>query len=115
MLDYDCLDSFGMREVKFLPPHFFTLTLPVNDLHSYDTGTPVTNFSTFFKDETIRFRNFLEEKMTGRYHVTVASDASDENRSFLTWNSPSSKLLIGFEKESDMTLFNLLIVYKHRT
>ena len=124
MTDYDCLDSFGMREVKFLPPHFFTLEIPITELHKIDTGGDrrYSNQSTFYKDETNRFRNFLEEKITGRYHVAVSTfpknlDANDKDFFVggLFGQSFDRYLILGFERESDITLFSLLITYKHQT
>lgn len=118
MDDYNVIDSLGLREVKNLPPHFFTINIPAKDLPLIKTGRIESAWArlSYNRSEVTRFRDFIEEKMSGRYYVAMMYNSNPRLSASDVLNTEEGQfLLIGFEDESDLTLFNLLITYKSRT
>jgi len=103
-MKYDVIESYGMRRVKFLPPHFFVWKLPPNTTISWNYSEEFSKANPDFiekgkyKNKIKNLIHFIDERLAGRYYINT-EDKPDES---------AKEVIIGFEEEADLTMFTLL-------
>lgn len=86
------LNVLKAREIKYLPPHFSVIKLPVNSYNDIHT----------FRSKKIR--NWIYKNLQGRFYVedsTTRRFKGQEAKLF------PSKIIVAFENSSELSFFNL--------